>query len=171
MRNTTPSSVRVETSSSTSIASRAIVVRLFATNNHLHLEMHVAPTGDSSKIVSTTERFLPYTVNPQLWIAPLPGTGVVAGRVLDTAGKPVAGARVYGLVLPYPSETPLTFAETYRDKAHADPAYDENFAVGDVPPGRYLVAALVDGKPIWRTLDVAAGKVSWVEFRPAAATP
>jgi murein DD-endopeptidase MepM/ murein hydrolase activator NlpD len=142
-----------------------------ATNNHLHLEVHVAPTGDSSKIVSTTERFLPYTVNPQLWIAPLPGTGVVAGRVLDTAGKPVAGARVYGLVLPYPSETPLTFAETYRDKAHADPAYDENFAVGDVPPGRYLIAALVDGKPIWRTLDVAPGKVSWVEFRPAAATP
>ena len=142
-----------------------------ATNDHLHLEVHVAPTADSSKIVNPAERFPPFTVNPQLWIAPMPGSGVVAGRVLDVTGKPVTGARVYGLTLPYPSETPFIYAETYQDKAHPDPAYGENFAVGDVPPGRYLLGALVAGQPVWRTVDVAAGKVSWVEFRPRASTP
>ena len=63
------------------------------------------------------------------------------------------------------------FAETYQDKAHPDPAYGENFAVGDVPPGRYLVAALVAGKPVWRTVDVRPGLVSWIEFRAPATTP
>ncbi len=142
-----------------------------ATNDHLHLEVHVAPTADSAAIVNPAQRYPQFTANPQLWIAPLPGTGVVAGRVLDASGKLVPGTRVYGLELPYPSETPFAFAETYMDKAHPDPAYGENFAVGDVPPGRYLVAALVAGKPVWRTVDVAAGKVSWLEFRPAPITP
>ncbi len=142
-----------------------------ATNDHLHLEVHVAPTADSARIVNAAERFPPFTVNPQLWIEPLPGNGVVAGRVLDAAGNAVAGARVYGLTLPYPSETPFVFAETYQEHGHPDPAYGENFAVGDVPPGRYLLGALVAGKPVWRTVDVAAGRVSWVEFRPVASTP
>jgi murein DD-endopeptidase MepM/ murein hydrolase activator NlpD len=138
-----------------------------ATNDHLHLEIHVAPTADSAMIVNPEQRYPPYSVNPQLWIEPLAGTGVVAGQVLDAEGKPVLGAEVYGPVLPYPTETPFVFAETYRDRAHSDPAYGENFAVGDVPAGRYLVAALIGGTPVWRTVDVAAGKVSWVEFRPA----
>lgn len=142
-----------------------------ATNDHLHLEVHVAPTADSAKIVNAAERYPQYTVNPQLWIAPIAGTGVVAGKVLDASGAPVPGTQVYGLTMPYPSETPFVFAETYRDKAHFDPAYGENFAVGDVPPGRYLVAAMIGGKPVWRAVDVAAGRVTWVEFRAPAASP
>ena len=37
-------------------------------------------------VVSPEERYPPYTRNPQLWIEPLPGTGVIAGRVFDAAG-------------------------------------------------------------------------------------
>lgn len=137
-----------------------------ATNEHLHLEVHVAQTTDSSKIVDAQERFPANTVNPQLWIEPIPGTGVVAGRVVDASGAPVPGARVYGLVLAYPEETPFSFAETYKDKAHPDPAYNENFAVGDVPPGRYLLGVDYQGQVTWRTVDVEAGRVTFVEFRP-----
>jgi hypothetical protein len=49
-----------------------------ATNNHLHLEIHVSPQPDSAQIVNANERFPPHTVNPQLWIEPMPGTGIVA---------------------------------------------------------------------------------------------
>lgn len=137
-----------------------------ATNDHLHLEVHVAPGTDSSRIVHPDVRFPPHTVNPQLWIEPLPGTGTVAGQVFNAAGEPVAGARIHGLVLPYPAETPFSFAETYQDRARSDPAYGEHFAVGDVPSGDYTLGVRVDGERVWRRVRVRPGLVTWVEFRP-----
>lgn len=137
-----------------------------ATNDHLHLEIHLAPTPDSAAIVNPDQRYPPYTVNPQLWIRPRPGTGIVAGRVLDANGNPVQHARVYGLVLPYPVETPYTFAETYGQRAHPDPAYNENFAVGDVPAGSYLLGVQINGHRVWRQVRVQPDKVTFVAFRP-----
>lgn len=137
-----------------------------ATNDHLHLEVHLAPEPDSSAIVNADERFPPYTRNPELWIEPLPGTGTVAGRVLDANGQPVAGARIYGLVLPYPAETPFTYVETYGDRAHPDPAYDENFAISDVPAGTYLLGTDIGNRRVWRRIRVRPGQVTFVEFRP-----
>jgi hypothetical protein len=136
-----------------------------ATNDHLHLEIHVAPSADTTAIVNPAERFPPHTVNPELWIRPLPGTGTLAGRVLDANGQPVRGARVYGIVLPYPAETPFSFAETYGDRAHADPVWNENFAVSDVPAGRYLLGVDIGGERKWRRVTVEAGRVTFVEFR------
>jgi hypothetical protein len=104
-------------------------------------------------------------LNPELWIRPLPGTGIVAGRVLDRAGQPVAGVRVRGLVLPYPTEAPFSHALTYAQEL-ASPVYGENFAVGDVPAGDYTLAVELDGVRVWRRVRVAAGQVTFVEFRP-----
>lgn len=137
-----------------------------ATNDHLHFEVHVAPTPDSAAIVDPEVRFPPYTVNPQLWLQPLPGTGIVAGQVFDGAGTAVQGARIHGVVLAYPSETPFSFAETYRDQARGSPAYGEHFAVGDVPAGDYTVGVMIDGRRVWRRVRVRPGLVTWVEFRP-----
>src|SRR4029077_10189407 len=44
-----------------------------ATNDHLHLEVHAAPTTDSSKIVDAAVRYPPFNTNPELWITPMPG--------------------------------------------------------------------------------------------------
>jgi hypothetical protein len=137
-----------------------------ATNEHLHLEVHVAPAEQVAAIVDSAQRYPAYTANPELWIEPLPETGVVAGQVWDGAGRPVPQARVYGLVKPEPQETPFAYAETYGDKAHPDPVYHEHFAVGDVPPGEYDLGVTIDGKQVIRHIHVEAGKVTWVEFRP-----
>ncbi len=137
-----------------------------ATNDHLHLEVHTAPQDEVRFIVDSLERFPAYTTNPELWIEPLPGTGLVAGQVLDAAGKPVPQARVYGLVKPDPVETPFSYAETYGDKAHPHPLYNENFAVSDVPPGIYVLGTDIGGKKVTRTVTVEAGKLSWVVFKP-----
>src|SRR5213596_3800962 len=59
-----------------------------ATNDHLHLEVHAAATDSVPLIVDPGERFPRYTANPELWISPLPGTGVVAGQVWDGRGQP-----------------------------------------------------------------------------------
>ncbi len=137
-----------------------------ATNNHLHLEVHVA-AAENATVVDPNERFPATTVNPQLWLQPLPGTGMVAGRVLDAAGQPVRGARIHGLVVTYPAETPFSYAETYGDRGNPDPAYGENFAVGDVPAGDYLLGVDIGGQRVWRRIRVQPGRLTWVEFRPS----
>ena len=137
-----------------------------ATNDHLHLEIHVSAAADSAAIVNPDERFPPHTVNPELWLRPRPGAGTVVGRVFDGSGQPVPGARIHGFVLPYPAETPFSFAETYSDRAHPDPAYGEHFAVSDVPAGTLLLGVDVEGHVIWRRVRVEAGRVTTVEFRP-----
>lgn len=137
-----------------------------ATNDHLHLEVHVTPDEDLAAVVDSEQRFPPHTVNPQLWIEPIPGTGAIAGRVLDAAGEPVPGTRVYGAVKPLPRETPFSFAETYEDRAHPDPVFAENFAIGDVPPGEYVLGVEIEGERVYRRVRVEAGKVTEVVLRP-----
>jgi murein DD-endopeptidase MepM/ murein hydrolase activator NlpD len=137
-----------------------------ATNDHLHLEVHVAPTTDSSKIVDPAVRYPPFNTNPELWIDPLPGTGVVAGQVWDARGLPVQQARIYGLVKPEPQETPFSFIETYGPRNHSDPVYRDHFAIGDVPPGEYDLGVEIEGRKVYRRVRVTAGKLTWVEFHP-----
>jgi murein DD-endopeptidase MepM/ murein hydrolase activator NlpD len=136
-----------------------------ATNDHLHLEVHVAPADSLSAVVDSVERFPPYTTNPELWIEPLPGTGLVAGRVVDPAGAPVPGARIYGLTKSEPRETPFSFIETYGERGHPHPLYGENFAIGDVPPGTYVMGTEVAGRRIMRQVTVEPGKLTWVIFK------
>jgi murein DD-endopeptidase MepM/ murein hydrolase activator NlpD len=137
-----------------------------ATNDHLHLELSASPTDSLGAIVDSAQRFPPYTTNAELWIEPLPGTGIVAGQVFGADRVPVRQARIYGLVKPEPSETPFSFAETYGDKGHSHPLYGEHFAVGDVPAGHYVVGTEIGGKRVFRRITVAPGKVTWVVFRP-----
>ena len=139
-----------------------------ATNDHLHLEIHAVPVAlaDSvALVVDPDVRYPSYTTNPELWIAPVRHAGIVAGRVRDREGRPVPQARIYGLVKPLPAETPYSFAETYGDRARGTPAYGEDFAVGDVPPGDYLLGVEVDGRRVFRSINVQPGLVTWVEFR------
>ena len=139
-----------------------------ATNDHLHLEVHAAPVDSVPPIVDPNERYPKFTVNPELWIRPLPGTGIVAGQVWDAQGRAVTQARVYGLMKAEPQETPFSYAETYGEHNHPDPAYREHFAVSDVEPGDYTLAVLVDGKRLTRRIRVEAGRVTWVVFGSGA---
>jgi hypothetical protein len=132
----------------------------------LQLQIHAAPGEDVTSVVGVPEGGAPYALNPQLWIEPMPETGVVTGRVLGTDGQPVANARIFGLVLGYPAETPYSFAQTYGEAGRADPAYGENFAVGDVPAGDYTIGVEIEGRRMWRRVVVAPGMVTRVEFRP-----
>ena len=139
-----------------------------ATNDHLHLEVHAAPTDSVRYIVDPEVRYPPFNTNPELWIEPLPGTGLVAGQVWGANGQPVQQARIYGLVKPQPQETPFSFIETYGPRNHSDPVYHEHFAISDVPPGEYVLGVEIEGKRVYRRVRVEPRKLTWVEFRPDA---
>ncbi len=137
-----------------------------ATNDHLHLEVHVAPADSVVAVVDSLQRFPRYTTNPELWITPMPNTGIVAGRVLDSSGRPAPQARIYGITKADPRETPYSYAETYGEHGHPHPLYNENFAVSDVPPGTYVLGTEVSGTKLYRKITVEPGKVTWVVFKP-----
>ena len=152
------------------VAKGAVIARVGntgrATNDHLHLEISASPSDSIALVVDSLQRFPPYTSNPELWIEPLPNTGIVAGQVFDSAGAPVPQARVYGITKRDPVDTPYSFAETYGDKAHPHPLYGEHFAVGDVPPGTFVMGTEIGGKKVFRQVTVEAGKLTWVVFKP-----
>jgi hypothetical protein len=137
-----------------------------ATNDHLHLEIAISPTDSIGAIVDSLQRFPPYTTNPELWLKPLPETGIVAGQVFDASGEPVLQARIYGLAKRDPIETPFSYVETYGDKAHSHPLYHEHFAVSDVPEGTYVLGTEIGGKKVYRRVTVESGMLTWVVFRP-----
>jgi hypothetical protein len=142
-----------------------------ATNEHLHLEVHATPVDSVFLVVNPEVRYPPHSTNPELWIEPLPGTGIVAGRVTDGSGAPVRQARIHGLVKAGPRETPFSFAETYGDRARGTPAYGEHFAVGDVPAGSYQLWVEIEGRKVTRRARVAPGLVTWVEFTGSGRPP
>jgi murein DD-endopeptidase MepM/ murein hydrolase activator NlpD len=137
-----------------------------ATNDHLHLEVHAAPVDSVQYIVDPEVRYPPYATNPELWIEPLPGTGVIAGRVFDADGTPVPQTRIYGITKPEPRETPFAFAETYGPRNAPSPMFGEHFAISDVPAGTHRLRAKVGDRWVERIVVVTSGALTWVEFRP-----
>lgn len=136
-----------------------------ATNDHLHLEVHAAPSDSVQAIVDPDNRYPAHTTNPELWIAPLPGTGMIAGRVVDADGTPVPQARIYGIRKRAPRETPFAFAETYGPRNRPSPMYGEHFAISDVPAGEHVLRAKIGLVWVERKVTVAPGMMTWVEFR------
>lgn len=115
------------------------------------------------------------TYNPLLWMVPYVGHGVIAGRVVDARGNPLDDELVTvrdwrtGLVVD--STTTYIYDDTPSD-VNTDPLWRENFAVADVPVGRYEVVTNVDGSRQSKIIDVSEGMTSFVEFSPVEpATP
>ena len=128
------------------------------TNEHLHFEVATSETGSQIDSISTTR-------NSELWVEPLPGCGTIVGKLVDKDGMPVGGARIYGVTKPGPTETPFSFAETYKDKVHPDSLYGENFVIGDVPEGVYTLYTSVNGANSRVRVKVDAMKVARVRMQ------
>jgi murein DD-endopeptidase MepM/ murein hydrolase activator NlpD len=128
-----------------------------AMGSHLHFEVRL---GENTYDASS---------NPYLWLIPLDGTGVIAGRVVDEQGNMLHLTNIK--IQYYPSDTSqpnstLT-VETYgpeKDHVISDPSLQENFAVGDLTAGRYKISFDADYQLYQRWVDVDAGKLTYVEF-------
>ncbi|MCC7119132.1 MAG: peptidoglycan DD-metalloendopeptidase family protein [Anaerolineales bacterium] len=122
------------------------------TGPHVHFEVRV---GNNS---------FQNTYNPELWMAPPQGWGVLAGRVLDDKGKilPYAEVRVIS------QETKESFvAKTYGSggAVNSDPYYNENVAIGDLPAGVYKINIEWDKKVKQTWVTIYPGQVSYFTFR------
>jgi hypothetical protein len=89
---------------------------------------------------------------------PYPRFGTLAGIVIGIDNP-------YGIVLQVRSDTLQREAYTYGDnRVNADPAWHENFVLGDLPAGQY--EAIVNngsGRSLFReTINIAAGQTTFI---------
>jgi murein DD-endopeptidase MepM/ murein hydrolase activator NlpD len=96
--------------------------------------------------------------NPELWYKPIPGAGVIAGRLINADGRFIAGARLF-----ITCKDALRFVDTYWDQGTPpDNVLVENFAVSDIPQGNCNVETTVNGKLYRTSVYVPPGEVGFV---------
>jgi len=97
----------------------------FTTGPHLHFEVRL---GVNSYY---------HTRNPELWIAPPQGWGVLVGQVVKKDGDFVSELD-YKVVAVSPKRT--WFMRTYgKEAVQSDAYYQENTVLSDLPAGKYII--------------------------------
>lgn len=131
-----------------------------ATGPHLHFEVRLGEPGG--------ERVSFETRNPELWLVPPVGWGLIVGQVLDSWGQPLYHNIVY-----LSSEQDEDFhwrTYTYGRSPliRPDPYYRENYVFGDLPAGFYEVTVAYYGGFYTQRLEVRPGQVTFFRFKGAA---
>lgn len=121
------------------------------TGPHLHFEVRLGGNTFYS------------TFNPELWMAPPQGWGVLVGRISDDEGNLL---NYYPLeVRPEPSGVPLRKALTYAQGAvNPDPYYQENLVLSDLPAGIYKLTINYKEKDIQAWAEIFPGQVTYFTF-------
>jgi murein DD-endopeptidase MepM/ murein hydrolase activator NlpD len=121
------------------------------TGPHLHFEVRLG------------ENTFFRTYNPELWMAPPQGWGILVGHLTDEGGDLLYQFRVD--VRPMPSEVPLRTVKTYAEGAvNADPYYNENLVLSDLPAGLYKVSFDYQDKIHQYWVDIYPGQVTYFTF-------
>jgi murein DD-endopeptidase MepM/ murein hydrolase activator NlpD len=121
------------------------------TGPHLHFEVRLGANT------------FHHTYNPELWMSPPQGWGVLVGRILDEDGEEL---RAYNVeIRPEPEGKPLRTVRTYGGGAiNPDPFYNENMALSDLAAGIYKVSLRYDDK-IWQYwVEIFPGQVTYFTF-------
>ena len=112
--------------------------------------------------------------NPVLWLQPEDGQGIIAGLVVDAQEQPVPETPVTFFRAAEPSKwwrQTLTYAgqdpKAPGTPLGVDDQIGENFALGYVPAGDYLVKAQIGAKSYVQPVTVAAGEVAFVRISAA----
>ena len=130
------------------------------TGPHLHFEVRLGKNEYFS------------TRNPDLWISPPQGWGVLVGQVHTYVGYPLEHQTVYL----YPTEDnpvigPVNdvgwIATSYQNDAiNPDPYYHENFTLANLPAGKYYVyiPATSIGLTYSKEIEIKPGQVTFFRF-------
>jgi len=122
---------------------------------HLHFEVRVTNAEGYSA-----------SRNPELWLRPHPGQGLIAGQVLDEGGQ--ALPEVYLVLYPaHDPEHPRREGWTYASQGvNRDEEWFENLVLGDVPAGEWDVVAHLPGQRLRQRVTVRPGEISWACLHP-----
>jgi murein DD-endopeptidase MepM/ murein hydrolase activator NlpD len=120
------------------------------TGPHLHFEVRLGNNDYFS------------TRNPELWIAPPIGWGILAGRMMDSNGQPVPKLP---LIVTSLANNQNWFGRSYGiGPVNSDPYYQENLVIGDLPAGKYTLRVAYAGFYFTQEIEIQAGLVSYFYF-------
>lgn len=134
-----------------------------AIGSHLHFEVRLGQDNyDSNR-------------NPILWLKPLTGgdgnsMGVLAGRLEDAHGNNIYTTSMDIQYFPDPNgpQASAWQTETYAPEQHpvnGDNAWNENFALGDIPAGIYRISLIWGSRLYEHWISVYPGKLTFFLFR------
>lgn len=120
------------------------------TGPHLHFEVRM---GDNRYFGSR---------NPELWIAPPQGWGVLVGRVMNEKGKFVLKQLVE---LRNKETSAYYYVHSYAEgPVNSDAYYRENAVLGDLPAGNYMVWVRYEAVVYQTEVEIKAGMVTFFSF-------
>lgn len=121
-----------------------------ASGPHLHFEVRL---GENRFFGSR---------NPELWMVPPEGWGVLAGRLEDSFGNPLTEFLVQ---IKSVETNQIWEVWSYAlGTVNPDESYQENFVISDLPAGPYQVQINFLGRPYTAFLFVHAGQTNFVTF-------
>ncbi len=124
---------------------------------HVHLEVRIGVNDYA------------HTRNTFLWLKPMPKTGILTGQVLDANGQHLHGAIVDLYTADGSDEVEWTESYSTDDTASVVPDDDmhENYVLGDLPAGTYLVRVQINGKSYYQNVTIEAGHIAYLVFHPS----
>jgi hypothetical protein len=123
----------------------------FTTGPHLHFEVRVGANDFFS------------TRNPELWLVPPEGWGVLAARVMDTYAHPLTS---YAIIVHSDTAQRSWIVKTYGGLgAYSDPYYNENLILSDLPAGVYEVNVPYAGLNNRIKINIFPGLVTYFTFQ------
>lgn len=116
---------------------------------HLHFEVRV---GDPFNFDATR--------NPELWLHPYPSQGLLVGRLVYADGTPARGVALRVIAGEVVRST-----YSYTDETvHSDPQLGENFSMGDLPSGYYVVTVSLNGvERFSQSVYIQSDQMTWLD--------
>jgi murein DD-endopeptidase MepM/ murein hydrolase activator NlpD len=120
------------------------------TGPHLHFEVRIEDNGYFN------------TRNPELWLAPPQGWGVLVGSLTNWDGSYIDNHEV---VVKDTASTRQWVLRTYGPQAvNNDPYYRENMVLSDLPAGTYTINFLFSGVVHKQDVQINPGQVTYFSF-------
>ncbi len=123
----------------------------FSNAPHVHFEVRIG------------ENNMYKAYNPELWISPEMGNGVLLGRVTTTFGNQLFDHEIFIRNL---DTGDIHYAKTYSsmDFINRDPYFQENFALGDLPAGSYEIVINYYGYNHLEYIEIQPGALNYIRF-------
>jgi murein DD-endopeptidase MepM/ murein hydrolase activator NlpD len=121
------------------------------TGPHLHFEVRIGKNDFFT------------TRNPELWLVPPIGYGIIAGRVTDGVGQLLSDQQI---IITDQQQELNWFAWSYgKTTVNSDSYYQENLVIGNLPAGVYLLRTDFGGVGFKMPIEVRPGMVNYFTFR------